>query len=53
MVFLSQHITSDFNKGWLLTFKLNCFFAELPDDDGDDEDGNAGQAFGDCSPLAG
>jgi hypothetical protein len=29
------------------------FFAELPDDDGDDEDGNAGQAFGESSPLAG
>jgi hypothetical protein len=52
--FFVSMITSDFNKGWLLTFELNCFFlAELPDDDGDDEDGNAGQAIGDCSSLAG
>ncbi len=51
--FFVSMITSDSNKGWLLTFKLNVFFAELPDDDGEDEDGNAGQAFGDCSPLAG
>jgi NADH pyrophosphatase NudC (nudix superfamily) len=33
--------------------EINIDEEELPDDDGDDEDGNAGQAFGDCSPLAG
>ncbi len=26
--FFVSMITSDFNKGWLLTFKLNCFFLQ-------------------------
>jgi hypothetical protein len=33
--------------------EINIDEEELPDDDGEDEDGNAGQAFGDCAPLAG
>jgi len=40
-----------FNKGWFLTFKLDCFFIKLFNDDGDIEDDNTSQAFGDCSPL--
>jgi hypothetical protein len=40
-----------FNKRWFLTFKLDCFFVELFNDDGDIEDDNTSQAFGDHSPL--
>jgi len=39
-------VLSNFNKRWFLTFKLDCFFIELFNDDGDSEDDNASQAFG-------
>lgn len=44
-------VSLNFNKRWFLAFKLDCFFLELFNDDGDIEDDNASQAFGDHSPL--